>query len=92
MLHFFIHVKFLGENKVEHNEKKIQESVNEAFGKLLFNQKHKPLIYEDCRHIGMQLQILASELAKKLLIHDHHIVGGINQVCNSFLIHITYAV
>ena len=40
--------------------------------------KHKPLISEDGRHIGMQLQILASELAKKLLIHDYHIVGGIN--------------
>ena len=40
LLHLFIHVNFLGENKVELKEKKLQNivSVNEAFCKVSFNQ------------------------------------------------------
>ena len=39
-LDLFIHVNFLGENKVELKEKKLQNivSVNEAFCKVSFNQ------------------------------------------------------
>ena len=77
LIHLFIHVQFLGENKVEHNERNSIKVLMKRFARCHLI-KHKPLISEDCRHIGMQLQILASELAKKLLIHDYHIVGGIN--------------
>jgi len=84
LIHLFIHVQFLGENKVEHNERNSIKVLMKRFARCHLI-KHKPLISEDCRHIcSCRYWLLNLPRNYWFMII---ILSGEKLVCNSFFIH-----